>query len=103
MPSKPTPKRKPWQEERVPHQRSIDNSRIYNGRKWRNFRDVRLQEEPLCRFCTEKGLVVEATVLDHIVRIVDGGAVYTRANTQPLCTKCHNSKSGRERHQNKIK
>lgn len=98
MPTKPIAKRKPWQETRVVHARKVDNSKIYNGRRWRNFRKQVLQDEPLCRKCNDKGLVVEAKVLDHIIRIEDGGAVYSKENTQPLCSKCHNSKSGKEAH-----
>lgn len=98
MPIAPKPKRKPWQEKRVAHKRIADNSKFYNSRKWRNFRKQRLLEEPLCRKCEAKGLVVEAKVLDHIVRIEDGGDKLTRENTQPLCKKCHDSKSGKEAH-----
>ncbi|AUC13811.1 hypothetical protein BTO06_01000 [Tenacibaculum sp. SZ-18] len=99
MPFKPQPKRKPWQEKRVPHGRRLnDNSKFYNSRAWRNFRKQVLIEEPLCRLCSSKGLVKEAKVVDHIVRIVDGGEKLSRSNVQPLCSKCHNSKSGKEAH-----
>ncbi|CAL2095822.1 HNHc domain-containing protein [Tenacibaculum sp. 190524A02b] len=99
MPNKPVTKRKPWHvKPKQMHERTVDNSTIYNSWSWRKYRKKRLAEEPLCRKCDEKGLVVVAKVLDHIVRIEDGGEVYLDSNTQPLCVKCHNSKSGREAH-----
>ncbi len=98
MPNKPTVKRKPWQEERVVHKRKKDNSKIYNGRKWRKFRKEKLKEEPLCRKCLNKGVIKEAKVVDHIRRIEDGGEIYSNKNTQSLCSRCHNQKSGKEAH-----
>ena len=94
----PTQKRKPWQEERVVHQRKADNSKFYNSRTWRNFRKIELELNPLCVKCEAKGIVEPARVLDHIVRIEDGGAELTKENTQSLCKKCHDSKSGKEAH-----
>ena len=77
----PTQKRKPWQEERVVHQRKADNSKFYNSRTWRNFRKIELELNPLCVKCEAKGIVEPARVLDHIVRIEDGGAELTKENT----------------------
>ena len=99
MPVAPIKKKRTWDlPERKQHQRSVDNSKFYNSRTWRKFRRVRLDEEPLCRKCLANDMEVEAKVLDHIVRIIDGGAPLTKENTQPLCTSCHNSKSGKEAH-----
>lgn len=98
MPTAPTPKPKPWQEKRVAHKRTVDNSKFYNSRTWRKFRKQILNKEPLCRQCDANGLVVQAKVVDHIVRIEDGGAKLDEKNVQPLCAKCHNSKSGKEAH-----
>lgn len=98
MAQAPQKKHKPWNPERKQHQRKVDNSKFYNSWTWRKFRRARLDEEPLCRECDSKGMVTEATVLDHIVRIEDGGDKLTKENTQPLCAKCHNSKSGKEAH-----
>lgn len=99
MPIAPKPKKKPWQSKpEVRVKRIVDNSKFYNSRTWRNFRKQRLVEEPLCRHCDAEGIVREAKVLDHIVRITDGGDKLTKENTQPLCVSCHNSKSGKESH-----
>lgn len=99
MPNQPITKRKPWHEpKRKAFARKTDNSKFYNSRAWRNFRKSRLLEEPLCRECKRNNKITEATVLDHIKRIEDGGEKLSKQNTQPLCKSCHNSKSGREAH-----
>lgn len=95
--------RRPWLPERPAHThatRKVDNSAIYNSRRWRNLRLQVLYNEPLCRHCAEQGLVMPATVVDHITPITQGGAIWDVSNLQPLCTTCHAQKSGRERHTN---
>lgn len=98
MPNKPTSKRKPWHQERKQHQRSVDNSEFYNSRTWRGFRAAYLLKNPLCVHCKQEGVLTEATVVDHVVRIADGGAKLDENNMQSLCKKHHNRKSGKESH-----
>ena len=52
-----------------------------------------LAEEPLCRPCQAKGLVVAATIVHHIVRVEDGGTD-DRENLEPVCDDCHKEKHG---------
>ena len=59
---------------------------------------IKLQANPVCEECLRRGLVTEATVVDHIVPINEGGAPLDMSNLQSLCAKCHNIKSGREAH-----
>lgn len=51
-------------------------------------RAVYLHHYPLCAACNEL-----ATVLDHIIRIRDGGSASDWNNLQGLCEACHNRKS----------
>ncbi|MGB0443341.1 MAG: HNH endonuclease [Flavobacteriaceae bacterium] len=81
--------------------RTQDNSVFYNSHKWRKFRKRILAIEPLCRSCKTDNKVTEATVLDHITPIRQGGAKLSRDNVQPLCSTCHAKKSGQEAHTRK--
>lgn len=86
------------------------------GHRWKLARADFLRRYPLCRFCHEKGLLVAASLVDHIKphRLGDaklsGDAerialawklFWDRTNWQPLCKTCHDStkqrmeKSGR--------
>ncbi|ABR81497.1 HNH endonuclease [Pseudomonas aeruginosa] len=76
----------------LPKARSISLS----SAAWRRMRNQVLAEEPLCRMCAARGLVVPATDVDHIQ---DSRADYSddnsRANLQPLCHECHSLKTAR--------
>lgn len=96
MPSKPNKIKRSWVPETKPFQREQDNSAFYNSRTWRKLRKFVLDKNPLCVECERKGLVTVASVGDHIIPINQGGAPLDETNIQPLCKKCHDSKSGRE-------
>jgi 5-methylcytosine-specific restriction protein A len=88
MPTKPQPKIKP---------KSFNNKPLYdkgeyNTTQWRKLRMIILNDEPICRKCKRKA----ANVIDHIQPIRLGGDFWSMENLQPLCTGCHNSKSGKE-------
>jgi 5-methylcytosine-specific restriction protein A len=88
MPTKPQPKIKP---------KSFNNKPLYdkgeyNTTQWRKLRMIILNDEPICRECKLKA----ASVIDHIQPIRLGGEFWAMENLQPLCTGCHNSKSGKE-------
>lgn len=55
-------------------------------------RHRRLAAEPLCRMCTAKGVVRAATVVDHIVALVNGGTD-DDSNVQSLCRWHHEAKT----------
>jgi 5-methylcytosine-specific restriction endonuclease McrA len=65
---------------------------LYGGR-WRRYRLAQLQRNPLCRFCYDRGLIVPATVVDHIVRHAGHAdpLFWNTANLQSLCKPCHDS------------
>lgn len=69
---------------------------FYGSKAWRSLRAAVLQERPLCRCCQSAGLVVAATVVDHIQPIKAGGARFDWDNLQPLCVSCHNRKTASE-------
>lgn len=83
--------------ERESRYRATDNredTRI-RGRKGVKLRRRRLEREPLCRHCAEKGRTTPATVPDHIVPLAFGGTD-TDDNVQCLCDDCHAIKSAME-------
>lgn len=103
MPSIKKSKRRPWQSERKAFERKLkkkDNYKFYNSSRWRKHRKLfmSLPENQLCVRCKKLGFVVEAKVVDHITPINQGGDKFDYDNLQPLCHRCHNSKSGKEAH-----
>jgi 5-methylcytosine-specific restriction protein A len=71
--------------------------RIYDLQRWRRkggVRDQHLAREPLCRHCQQRGLVVAAVDVDHILAIEAGGDPWDHDNMQSLCHQCHSRKTG---------
>lgn len=58
------------------------------GRKGVALRIRRLQAEPICRDCADKGQVTEAVTPDHIVPLSHGGTEDS-TNIRCLCAECH--------------
>lgn len=88
--------KRPWVPERKPFEREVSNSDFYNSRAWRKARKLFLQKNPLCVDCEKEGLVVAATVVDHIIPINLGGEKLSESNFQSMCSSHHNAKSARE-------
>ena len=87
MPKKPT------------HMREVDNASFYNSRRWRSISKYFRKKHPLCAQCERDGNgPTSATVCDHIkpISMYGMGVATDIKNLQSLCTKCHNSKSGKE-------
>lgn len=68
--------------------------KFYQSKEWRNIREYVLSKEPFCRKCKAEGYLVPAYAVDHIVDIVDEPLKRLDINNlQPLCRKCHSSKT----------
>jgi 5-methylcytosine-specific restriction protein A len=71
---------------------------VYDDRQWRRVRLLHLKDEPLCRHCHKKGLIVEAEIVDHIVPLtVNPDGKYDDDNLQSLCKRCHQIKTAADR------
>jgi 5-methylcytosine-specific restriction protein A len=76
------------------------SSRWPNGRGWRNWymlerwrkiSRAQLKAEPLCRICLTRGVVMPATVADHVVEHHGNERMFWHGELQSLCASCHDS------------
>jgi len=64
---------------------------------WERARLVVLAEEPMCRFCAERGDATPAREVDHIIPIADRPDLrLTRSNLRSLCRPCHSRRTVRD-------
>ena len=73
-----------------------ERNRFYQRKEWKAVRELQLAQFPLCRECKAAGLLIMATVVDHIIPIAQGGAPLDLNNCQSMCVKHHNAKTKSE-------
>jgi 5-methylcytosine-specific restriction enzyme A len=96
MPNKPASYRPPGLHKRQPDPRASAAERGYD-RRWRKARLSFLADHPCCVTCVERGLVAEATVVDHVIPHRGDAQLFDdQSNWQALCTECHNRKTATE-------
>lgn len=79
-----------------PQQRAKTAARGY-GSRWQKARATYLKHNPLCASCEARGVLVVATVVDHIEpHKGDQAKFWNHDNWQPLCATCHNRKTASE-------
>ncbi len=67
------------------------------GFKWQQYTKTRLYFNPLCVICLVRGLLVTATLTDHIIpHKRDMNIFWDRNNHQSLCKPCHDHKTATE-------
>lgn len=82
---------------RQSRERTDRSDRIYSLAWWRKLRMAKLRHDPLCEHCAKQGKIVQASHVDHIVPISEGGAERDWDNLQSLCKPCHTAKTNSER------
>jgi hypothetical protein len=66
---------------------------LYNSARWKRRRALQLRTHPLCRFCLEgRGLVVPATIADHVEPHGGDPNKFFLGELQSLCKPCHDSR-----------
>lgn len=63
---------------------------VWKDPRWIRLSALTLREEPTCRMCG-----APSEVADHIQELADGGAPFSRSNTQGLCRACNTGKGQR--------
>jgi len=64
---------------------------FYTSAFWQRRRRLQLLEQPLCRFCADRGLTVRAVVVDHVKPHRGDWNKFALGPLQSLCAPCHNS------------
>lgn len=71
--------------------------KIRDSAQWRNrTRPLQLRAFPYCQECDTKGELTEASQVDHIIPLEQGGAPFDSDNLQSLCFRCHVIKTAGE-------
>ncbi len=66
------------------------SSPLYRTARWQRVRRAQLSREPLCRLHRQLGMVVVATVADHVLpHRGDETLFWDETNLQSLCADCH--------------
>ena len=68
-----------------------DGSMPYNTAAWQRLRANQLALHPLCVYCQREGMVVLATVCDHITPHRGDIDLFWDGPFQSLCKHCHDS------------
>lgn len=77
-------------------ERGSSSERGYD-RPWRVARARFLKRNPVCKHCDDAGLLMAATVVDHIIpHKGDMILFWNKTNWQPLCATCHSIKTVKE-------
>lgn len=81
---------------KVDAKRPSARARGYDS-KWEKARADYLRLHPWCCRCAAAGVHVAATHVDHVIpHKGDQGLFWSRSNWQPLCGRCHSSKTARD-------
>lgn len=71
-------------------QQSNGRTLALDGAAWRKLRGLVLSEKPLCEHCERRGLIVQASDVDHIDEDPSNN---DRRNLASLCHSCHSHKT----------
>lgn len=73
-----------------------ERRKIYASQRWKTLRGIKIHNSPLCEICEEKGLVVPAEDVHHIVSFMSTDdpckrydLAYDYDNLMSICKRCH--------------
>lgn len=90
MPLKPQT-HKPYKVPDQPRERSGRFSHLYRTPRWRKLRKNQLSIEPLCRICSQNGIIKAALICDHVEPHRGNMVKFWNGPFQSLCKQCHDS------------
>ena len=93
MPSRPKATRPSYLPE-APKKPLSPHYALYNSKRWRRYSR---RFRTTCAVCDAEGRTVAAAVVDHVVPLSQGGAVWDERNHMGMCHRHHNSKRGYEK------
>lgn len=71
-------------------------TRLLNSRQWRETRERKLNDQPLCERCKRDGYITAATCVHHITPVESGRTdkecaelCFSFTNLMSLCYRCH--------------
>ncbi|MDR7230621.1 5-methylcytosine-specific restriction endonuclease McrA [Caulobacter sp. BE264] len=104
MPSQPRIFRPGGSRSRADARRAYDATRRdrhawrawYGLARWHRIRARQLRDHPLCALCEEDGLVVPATVCDHVEQHGGDEEKFWSGPFQSLCKPCHDRRKQAE-------
>ena len=68
----------------------------YSTAQWQRLRKVKLSASPLCEDCRAIGRHIQASHVDHVHAISDGGPPFPGLDgLRALCLPCHSAKTAR--------
>ena len=91
-----------WTDDKEKAQLHNRATKLYRSKRWTAVRKGYIMKHPICERCKAIGLTTQGHVLDHVIPISQGGAVWTKENWMTLCHECHNWKRGLERRSRRI-
>ena len=69
----------------------VDQRDWYGLGRWKTRASFQLQQHPLCKHCLDRGLVVEATIADHVKPARGDWNAFWLSALQTLCKRCNDS------------
>ena len=97
MPVRPKRSIRPWVPVALSGIANRERDPFYHTNAWRKASERFLTDNPLCSECNKSGLLIKANITDHIIPKDVCKDPWEQDNWQPLCRKCHSTKSAKDK------
>lgn len=74
----------------------INGVKLYSTNRHRKTSEAHRAVNPYCHYCLQNGIYTAATLMDHIIPVNRGGAIWDGRNHASCCDLCHNIKRQKE-------
>lgn len=79
------------------YRRMIGDAGFYQSKQWRDVREMKLNRDPLCEDCMDRGVVTPGVDVDHVKpRKQFPDLAFDLDNLRTLCKRCHGKKTRAE-------